>query len=798
MQTTPNIQNELKRLLLVLVKRKWTILGCIVAVTLPVFFLTMKSVPVYEATAMIVCEEQTTTIPEIGLTSSPSTSTFMINQIQEIKSSSFIREVVEGLPLDTLKGFLIQKSYDTHAEYKINIAHFINKNLAVESVPRSDVIKIRMRSHNANTSSFIANRIVDKLIERNYNARLEDIRIVENVIQDQLVHFSQRVQETEVALKRFKEMNKVTYLDKESEEIFERITEAEVEYNSVNAQHKAAKTRLEFVKEKLAQEREDLGISITTVTSPWAQSLKERLVELEVQHTSLRVENYDLNHPKMLQLQSQIEETKRNLKKEALKIAQGENIIDPLSRIQNDLEEIATLEVSVITFDAQERALEKVLNNYTSLLTAMPNKELELGRLLRDKNVADQIYTMLLLKQEETKIRAAEKAGNIRMMDPATPPQSPVGSHKAVNIALGIIFGSMLGIGLAFVIETLDTRITKIEDVEEKLNLKVLGSIPKIVTSNGRLNGESGKNGRSKNISEMVLKLLTNHEPKSPAAEAFHRLRTNIQTYNGHSKGKTIIVTSANPGEGKSLIAANLAISTAQQGLKTLIIDADLRRPTIHSLFKIDMEPGLLELLCGLSNSSETPPEVRDALMVNYKTRREDAKQTIIYPTDIRHLFVITSGIVPPNPSDILSLKSMKSLVQMLKKYFDIIIFDLPPTIAVTDAAVMAQVTDGTVFVVRSKKSKVDDLLKAKDIIEKANDEPIMGAILNDVQQKKSQYSRYEYSGRKGHTNRAMDVGQVHQTGRKNKKANENYMNNVRHHIVNNVNGKWAKVSRYL
>jgi len=788
MQNNQDTHDELNRILSILFKRKWNIISCIIGVLLPVIYFTMSSKPVFKATAKVVCEERTSSIPDLGFQNLSLTSSFVVNQIQEIESRSLIREVVDILPDTVLDTFPIKESKIYQSDMKRYFTSIIQKHISTVSVPKSEVIQIHAEAYDAKAASIIANAVAEKLKQRNLNTRLEEIHGVEKVIEEQLMHFSRRVKNAEEALKGFKERNRVTYLDEESVEIFKRITESEVEYNRVQSEHEASRKRLQFVQTKLARERKELIPSITMITSPWAQKLKEKLVDLEVQYTFLRVQNYLVNHPKMKILKSQIDATKRNLKAETLKIAHGENIVDPLSRIEEDLEEITNLEVQIYTYEAREKALKKVLGNYSNLLKGIPEKELELGRLMRDKEVADNIYTMLLKKREETKIQKAERAGNIRIIDSALVPKDPIRPRKKLNIILGAFLGMLIGMGLAFFFEFNDTRITNIEDIEKNISFKVLGSIPKI------------KNEHS-HRSKLPFKLLAELDPKSSSAEAFKTLRTNVLAAKNGSDIKTILVTSSNPGEGKSYIASNLGIATAQQGLKTLLIDADLRKPTLHRLFNIEMQPGLLDLLCALSDSREFPPEIRKALFVFYKTRKNVGRKSFVYSTYIRNLFVMTSGMIPPNPSECLSLKTMENLVKILRDHFDLLIFDLPPATDFTDAAVMAHVSDSILFVVSSGKSKVDEVVKAKNSIDKVRQEIFIGAVLNNVHERNGYHTYYRYQGysskkKQKRGNRQKVV--IDRSLIRNKNANEAFLEIVKNEIVSNVNSKWAKVTKYL
>lgn len=219
--------------------------------------------------------------------------------------------------------------------------------------------------------------------------------------------------------------------------------------------------------------------------------------------------------------------------------------------------------------------------------------------------------------------------------------------------------------------------------------------------------------------------LITAGNPKSPVAEAYRTLRTNIHFSGLDSPYRTIMVTSAGPGEGKSTTLANLGVAMAQAGMKVLIVDCDLRKPVQHKVFELPNLKGVTNILVE-------------------QLQLED----IIQPTRVESLFLLTSGPIPPNPSELLSSERMKSLVESLKNLFDIVLFDAPPAIAVTDAALLSSSVDGVILVLRSGTAKIDMAKQAKEQIEKANGK-IIGSVLYGVSYSGDDYQYYNYYGEK-------------------------------------------------
>lgn len=299
------------------------------------------------------------------------------------------------------------------------------------------------------------------------------------------------------------------------------------------------------------------------------------------------------------------------------------------------------------------------------------------------------------------------KAGGVSpvsasVITPATAPTSPSAPNTRLNLALGLLVGLIAGIGLAVLRSTLDNRIRGEADFHKVSNSPILGAIA--------FDQDATKKP-----------LLTQTAPQSPRAESFRQLRTNLQFANVSGAAKTVLVTSSLPGEGKSTSATNLAIALAQAGQTVCIIDADLRRPTVSDYLGLDRNAGLTTALVGQA-------DVHDLLQ----------------PWGTDQLFVLASGQIPPNPSELLGSEKMQTLLQELEESFDTIVIDAPPLLPVTDAAVLAQYVGGVLLVVGSQKVKRQDLEKALQTLDlvKAN---VLGVILNLLPLKGPDAYSYSY-----------------------------------------------------
>ncbi len=295
------------------------------------------------------------------------------------------------------------------------------------------------------------------------------------------------------------------------------------------------------------------------------------------------------------------------------------------------------------------------------------------------------------------------KIENIQILDTAIVPNNHISPRPKLNIAIAMVLGFMVGLGLVIVVEFLDNTIKNSGDVEKHLNLPVMATIPEIKEKGYGVN------------------LVTYRDPKSPISEAYRMLRTNLQFSDLDKKLKTIVVTSTSPSEGKSTTIANLAITLVSMGSKTLLIDCDFRKPRIHTVFNISNHVGMTNYLMG------------------------EKLEDVIQRVRGLNLDILACGPIPPNPSELLASTKMKYVLQELRTMYDVILIDTPPVGLVTDGAILSNIADGTLYVVSSGETQVDNAQKAKKQLDKVNSN-IIGVLLNKVKMGKREYrSYYQY-----------------------------------------------------
>jgi len=354
--------------------------------------------------------------------------------------------------------------------------------------------------------------------------------------------------------------------------------------------------------------------------------------------------------------------------------------------------------------ESEINATQEAINRLESKSELTPNEQAELSQLRIKLQQYQTTYQALLGSLEQLRLTEVQTTDNVVIASPARPPEHPVRPRTLLNTLLAAIVGAMIALGVAFLIEYLDDTIKTPDDVRETLGLATLGAITRITSE------------------KHSDKLITAFESKSPVAEAYRVLRTNIQFSSVDKPLRALLITSPNPTEGKSTTAANLAVVMAQAGHRVIVVDTDLRRPIMHRLFRLPNNVGLTTAL--LPN----PPQVDGLLQA----------------TAVENLAVLTSGQLPPNPSELLGSERMRQLIEHLKSQADMIIFDSPPALAVADAAVLGSQVDGVVLVVDSGSTRRDLALRAVETLQKVGAN-LLGVALNRLTPRSGGYYYYYY-----------------------------------------------------
>jgi succinoglycan biosynthesis transport protein ExoP len=394
-----------------------------------------------------------------------------------------------------------------------------------------------------------------------------------------------------------------------------------------------------------------------------------------------------------------------------------------ISRTKEDLREASGLYLQGL--QSRVESLQSTIASLRGETERYPSLEAQETRLMSDMKSVQAVYDQLQAELQRSRIAERDEDASVRLIDEAQQPTAPIAPNRKRIFFTSMIFGLLLGLGAAILLENLDDSVKSPEEMQVGLGLTVLGTIPRIRTAaNGR--------GGERSVEE---RLVTHVDPRSPVAEAYRSLRTNLAFARVEQEVRTIVLTSPGPADGKSTTVANLAITFAQQGQRTLLIDADLRRAVIDKLFDVPRTPGLTDVLVGDARLADV---VREAAIPN--------------------LAVIGSGRFPPNPAELLGSTAMRDVLRDCAAEFDIVLLDSPPLLAVTDAAVLATMTHGAILVVRvgstAKAATRRAIMQLQTVRAR-----ILGSVLNDVDFRQGAfaggygYYYYYYYGQDGSRN---------------------------------------------
>lgn len=371
--------------------------------------------------------------------------------------------------------------------------------------------------------------------------------------------------------------------------------------------------------------------------------------------------------------------------------------------------------------------LDQRIQTVQAKLGEIPAQEIDLARISRELRMQEELYTILNKQYEEAKLGLSSVVSFVSVVNPAVPGDAPISPNKPRNLMTGCILGLFLAVVLVFLLENLDVSISTIEDIEAFLKLPVLGIIPNILSEKHMDNWLTQIFKKERYTVEAFRSvLIINRRYSSNVIESYHGMRTNIISQLNTRESIAVVVSSAGAAEGKTLTAVNFALAGAQAGLKTLLVDADMRRPVIYQIFGSHKEPGLSEVLAGKADWRETVLESADLMMGGIDF------DSLMRFSGIENLNVLNSGTTPANVMDIMNSAQWEGLVADLKSEFDIIVFDAPPVLMFIDAVIVAKHADGAVLVYKAGKIAKSALRRATDQISGVKARMI-GVVLNGV-----------------------------------------------------------------
>ncbi len=619
-------------------------------------------------------------------------------RIGEVFDNGSLRFFIHEKPAEDIE--LSIRGLDESAEQ-------LQRRTGASQIKNTALVLLRAKSYSPELSAKIANTLAYEYINYSLATVREVARGSKEFIESQITIFGEELNMVEEKLREYKEKTGIFLLDESAKETISSLAEFEVARERAIVELHEVQSSIGNLEAELSKDEATYGAyktmaSFPTISkSPIIISLKDKLKELEIQKQEMLIRGATTSE--ITEIENKIKGTEDDLQKATEQIAMaGPSVHDPI--FQSIISQIISDETHAIALQSRIDALNSIIVRQNRRLKKLPEAEVNLAQLERQKMANEEIYTMLLGKLEESKIAEAMQISEARIIDVATIPDDPVEPKVRQNTVLGFLLGLLIGIGGAFLLEYLDTSLKSSKEIEELTGLSVLATIP-LVKDKDR------------------PQIPTIEEPHSQIAEAYRILRTNVAFAATAKPIKSLLITSTLPQEGKTTTCINLGITVAQQGHKSIIVDCDFRRPMLHRYFGKyvrDNKHGLSDVLVG-------------------RLKLEDA----VVKSTTDNLYFATSGTIPSNPAELLGSAKMIDVLEKLKQEFEYVIIDAPPALGVADARVLGQICDAIMVVVMARKTNRDAVAEVKDELERSG-EKIIGFVLNGVDFTR-QYYRHRY-----------------------------------------------------
>ena len=689
--------------LLILRKQLWLILSFLLAVVTIVSIASFRMQPVYQATARIeIDREDAHLLPFPGADSfdlMADLDNYIETQSRIFTSETLALQTIRNsglIPHSELPGgsgseAITSGSLANHRPPP-ELGAFLG-SLGVHRVPQSRLLDVSFESSDPELAAEILNAHIANFMELNFRSQYDSSAKATTWLTDQLSELKVKVENSEAARLAYERQHQIWELDDKQNITTQRFSELNKEYTDAQGDRMRKEALFEFAKagniDAVPQLRQNSAI----------QDLLRRKSETYAQYVDA-MNLYGPNFPKVQRLEARMKDLQSSIDTEK------HNLIEELENDYNAARQ-------------REGLLGEALNSQKAEVGSMAQTMVEYNILKRNAEADKAMYDGLLTKLKEANIAAGLKSSNIRVVDPAMIPSTPSRPSKTRNIALSFLVGLVGGIGLALLREYLDNTVKTPDDIEALARLPSLAVVPSFsedgaASRRSRLLGGASVNGHEKRV-----ELVAQHLPKSQMSESFRALRTALLLSQAEHPPQIVLVTSSLPREGKTTSAANLAVTLAQLGDRTLLIDADLRKPGVVRMLNLTdgKYAGLSSYLAGVSSLDSV---------------------TVPHPA-IANLVAIPTGPLPPNPADLLSSHKLAEALRQLRSQFKFIVIDSPPIMAATDAVILSVQADGVLLVVRSGETPKEAFTRARNLLVNVKCR-LLGVVLNAVDSRAPDY----------------------------------------------------------
>ncbi len=719
----PSQDSALREYLRVLIKHKWLVISVIAGIFIIVAVASLRQTPIYEAVGQIAVNKSDSNVISFK-DSQPVLDYYdqsdLDTEVHILQSDLMALQVIRQLNLDKRPEFgghadqkpanLVADPLQTDSNRVSALLGGFRGNLHVNLVPNTRIIEIHYRSTDPQLAASAVNTLAASYVEQNFKTKFESTMQASDWLSKQLVDLQMKVETSQEKLVRYQKEHEILGTDEKQNIITEKLAEVNREMTVAESDRMQKEA---VYRQTQTNDPDAIAAAIISENPTGGGAGASNLLDkLREQQAGLRVQIAELSsqlgpsYPKVVQLNNQLKEIDRQMQSETNKAVDHlkEQYLAALQR-ENMLRD---------SFEKQKQEANK-----------LNESAIEYSILKRDLDSNRTLYEGLLEKLKEAGVTAGLRSNNFRIIEAARVPTRPSEPNIPRNLLFATVLGVVSGVGLAFVLENMDNSVRTPEQAQAISGLPSLGMIP--MGSKAANAGAYGKR-LALTSSKDVIETVTQIRPQSQMAESYRALRTSLLLSNLGAPPKVIMVTSARPQEGKTTTSLNTAIVLAQKGVRVLLIDADLRRPSIHKTLGMGPRSGLSNLLTGSAT----------------------LQQTITTSPILPNLFIMPAGTPPPNPAELLASFNMRDLIVELREQYDHIVIDTPPTLSVTDAVVLSPRADATILVIRSGQTTKQALRRARDILVQVNAH-VAGVLLNAVDlTSPDYYYYYEYQGKYG------------------------------------------------
>ena len=572
----------------------------------------------------------------------------------------------------------------------------LREDLEVSQYSGAQILSIRYRSNDPILAAAVPNALTTKFVQYHSQTSASETQNTVQFLREQVDLYRQELGASENRLQQFREQAQVVNLPQEASEQVRRLATLQASRDELLTERQAltdllTRVRTEHSERGGSSPYRKLASFPVFFSNPAVQNILRSLIQLEDQRAELLV--------------------LRTLQSEDVK-----GIDQRIGELELQLYQIAQNYLQ--SREAELASLDQALARFTDRLGGVPEREIEFARLERQTKLLEEIYTMLQTRLKDAEIQEAAEPNDIQVLDAALVPETPISPRPLINLGLAVVLGLMMSVGVVFVREVLDTKVRDEDDLQAiTTGVPILGAIPRMgipllrerSETHRRLGASTSRNSAAR------PGLITQTAPDSAAAEAFRALRTHIAFASPPDATPQVLVfSSAMSGDGKSVTVANLAVSFAQQGTRTLLIDCDLRGGSLHESFEVPEGPGLTEVITRGLPFSEAVREV-----ASYNSAAS--------------LFFLSTGVRPTHPAELIGSQQMRALLDELRAQFELIVLDTPPLSLVTDAAILSTAADATILVARAGTTSKEALRFAASQLQQLRI-PLQGLVLNGVE----------------------------------------------------------------